>query len=180
MAFAIDGGDAPERRPLGRIYSMILGGGGASRLFKEIREKRGLGYMASAGYGSVPDASEVGIFAGVGGGNLREATQTIQDVLRSMLDVSDRELERAKTKIRASYLIGGETSMSRADRLSLHMMRERRIVPHAESLAHIEAVTTSRIREFAAEVLGAPMSLVVSGDVEAAIGADEFSASLAA
>ncbi|MBF9046619.1 insulinase family protein [Rhodobacterales bacterium LSUCC0031] len=133
-----------------QIYSSVLGGGMSSRLFQEIREKRGLCYTIYAQVGSYDDTGMLTIYAGTSGEELPELVGlTLDEVKRSAEDMTDAELARARAQMKAGLLMGLESPSARAERLARLVAVWNRVPPLAETVAQIEAVTLSGLRDHA-------------------------------
>jgi predicted Zn-dependent peptidase len=153
-----------------QIYSVALGGGMSSRLFQEVREKRGLCYTIFAQTGAYSDTGMTTIYAGTSGEQLPElASLTMAELARAADDMSDAEVARARAQMKAGMLMGLESPSNRAERLARLMQIWNRIPPLEETVAQIDAVTTSGVRDFAAHLAGqAPAALALYGPVERA------------
>jgi predicted Zn-dependent peptidase len=140
-----------------QIYSSALGGGMSSRLFQEIREKRGLCYTIYAQVGSYDDTGMLTIYAGTSGEDLPELVGlTLDELKRSAEDMTEAELARARAQMKAGLLMGLESPSARAERLARLVAVWNRVPPLEETVAQIEAVTLSGLRDHA-------IGLVTSG-----------------
>ena len=153
-----------------QIYSVALGGGMSSRLFQEVREKRGLCYTIFAQTGAHSDTGMMTIYAGTSGEQLPElASITMQELARAADDMNETEVARARAQMKAGMLMGLESPSSRAERLARLMQIWNRIPPLEETVAQIDAVTKQGVRDFAASLAGeAPAALALYGPVERA------------
>ena len=153
-----------------QIYSVALGGGMSSRLFQEVREKRGLCYTIFAQTGAHSDTGMMTIYAGTSGEQLPElASLTMQELGRAADDMSDAEVARARAQMKAGMLMGLESPSSRAERLARLMQIWGRIPALEETVTQIDAVTTQGVKDFAANLAGkAPAALALYGPVERA------------
>lgn len=140
-----------------QIYASVLGGGMSSRLFQEIREKRGLCYTIYAQVGSYDDTGMLTIYAGTSGEELPELVGlTLDELKRSAEDMTQAELARARAQMKAGLLMGLESPSSRAERLARLVAVWNRMPPLEETVAQIEAVTLAGLRDHA-------VGLVTSG-----------------
>jgi len=148
---------ADERRFAITILNIILGGGSSSRLFQEIREKRGLAYSIHSGAEMYRDAGLVSVYAGVDPTKFAQVVDLVLAELSKLKarPVSDGELQRAKELLKAPLILGLEDTSSRAARLANSEVCFGRIVPVEELLAKIDGVT-------AQEVLGAAEQIFTS------------------
>ena len=153
-----------------QIYSVALGGGMSSRLFQEVREKRGLCYTIFAQTGAHSDTGMMTIYAGTSGEQLPElASITMQELARAADDMNETEVARARAQMKAGMLMGLESPSSRAERLARLMQIWNRIPPLEETVAQIDAVTMQGVRDFAASLADeAPAALALYGPVERA------------
>ncbi len=105
-----------------QVFATILGGGMSSRLFQEIREKRGLAYSVSAFASGYQDVGLLGIYAGTTVEHLAELTGALKEVLASMKNgVSDEELLRAKNQLKAGTVMTRENCGSIAEWIARHL-----------------------------------------------------------
>jgi predicted Zn-dependent peptidase len=139
-----------------QIYASALGGGMSSRLFQEIREKRGLCYTIYAQVGSYDDTGMLTIYAGTSGEDLAQLVGlTVDELKRSAEDMSEAELARARAQMKAGLLMGLESPSARAERLARLVAVWNRVPPLAETVAQIDAVTLAGLRDHAVGLVGA-------------------------
>jgi predicted Zn-dependent peptidase len=106
-----------------QALSTLLGGGMSSRLFQEVREKRGLVYSIYSFHFGYQDDGLFGIYAGTGPEKLGEIIPVICDEVQKLgASVTEQELERAKAQLRANMLMGRESMMTRADQQAKYML----------------------------------------------------------
>ena len=151
------------------VYSTLLGGGMSSRLFQEVREKRGLVYSIYSFSSTYADGGLFGIYAGTG----PEEVATLVPVLAEQLvdvaaHVSDAELKRAKAQLRAATLMARESTSARAETLAQQMLIFRRPLPTAELLEKLEAVTADDVRRIAAGVATSTPTVATLGPPDTA------------
>lgn len=153
-----------------QIYSVALGGGMSSRLFQEIREKRGLCYSIFASTGAYEDTGMVTIYSGTGAEDLRDLTDiTIDEMKRAADDMSPQEVARARAQMKAGLLMGLESPSSRAERLARMIQIWNKVPPLEETVARIDSVTTGDVRDFAAYIATeAPAAMALYGPVKGA------------
>ena len=102
-----------------QVYSIALGGGMSSRLFQQIREKRGLCYSIFAQAGAFSDTGFTTIYAGTSAEQIPDlANLTVNELKRATLDLSEAEVTRARSQMKAGLLMGLESPSSRAERLA--------------------------------------------------------------
>ena len=135
-----------------QIYAAALGGGMSSRLFQEVREKRGLCYTIFAQAGAYEDTGLTTIYAGTAADQIEElANVTMDEMKRAADDMSAAEVARARAQMKAGLLMGLESPSNRAERLARLLSIWGRIPTIDETVAHIDAVTTGDVKVFAAE-----------------------------
>ena len=125
-----------------QIFATILGGGMSSRLFQEIRERRGLAYSVSAFASGYQDVGVLGIYAGTTVEHLAELIAALKQVLASMkAGVSDAELLRAKNQMKAGTVMTGENCGAIAEWIARHLHVYGEYRTAEQLLAEIDAVT---------------------------------------
>ena len=152
------------RRYASALLDAVLGGSASSRLFQEIREKRGMAYSVYT-YGSqYLDAGQVGIYVGTREENLRECLDVIAAELRDVGagNLRDGELERAKENMKGRLLLSLESTSARMSRLGKAVVTGTEIVPIEETERRIAAVTEEDVAALARE-LYAPELLSAAG-----------------
>ncbi len=160
------------------VLNAALGGGMSSRLFQEIREKRGLAYSVYSFSSQHADCGQWGIYAGCLPAKTEEVLAICQDEIAKVVasGLTDEELERGKGQLRGSIVLGLEDPSSRMSRLGKSELVYPNLEPVDHILAEIEAVTPDHVREVAAAVLSQPKALAVVGPFE---DDDPFAAALA-
>jgi predicted Zn-dependent peptidase len=146
------------------MLSSLLGGGMSSRLFQEIREKRGLVYSIYAFTAPASDTGLFGIYAGTGESEAEELMPvTLEELRRVQHDVTETELQRARAQAKASILMSLESTGSRCEQLARQLQVYGRIVPVEEMVAQIEAVRTEDVCRAAARIFREKPTLAVLG-----------------
>lgn len=153
-----------------QIYSTALGGGMSSRLFQEIREKRGLCYSIYAQVGAYDDTGLLTIYAGTSGEDIGDLVGlTLDELKRAATDMSQAELDRARAQMKAGLLMGLESPSARAERLARLVAVWNRVPELEETVAHIDAVTLEGLRAHGAGLLeAAKPAMALYGPVEGA------------
>ncbi|MBO0825519.1 MAG: insulinase family protein, partial [Actinobacteria bacterium] len=167
----------PRRFALG-VLNAALGGGMSSRLFQEVREKRGLAYSVYSFSSQHADTGQWGVYAGCLPAKTEEVLAICREEIAKVIahGLTDEELRRGKGQLRGSIVLGLEDPSSRMSRLGKSELVYPRLEPVEEILAAIDAVTHDDVREVAAHVLGQEMVLAVVGPFD---DADSFTAALA-
>jgi len=148
------------------LLSTLVGGNMSSRLFQEIREKRGLAYAVYSYVSSYADTGMFGVYAGVDPDHTLPAIALINSILRGFGEacVSDDELSGAKEYIRGSLLLSAESSDNQMVRLAQNEMHYGRQIPLDDVIHKIMAITPEEIRSLAAELLDPEhMALTILG-----------------
>ncbi len=133
-----------------KILGAILGGGMTSRLFQEIREKRGLVYLIRAMSNSDADTGMLSIYAGTGEKEAGELMPVLCDeILRVADTLTDEEIRRAKTQIKAQLMMKNEEIASRAERNAHSMLYYNRVIEDSEILDRVRTVNQKTLQEYA-------------------------------
>lgn len=137
------------------VMDTLLGGGMSSRLFQEIREKRGLVYSVYSYRNLFTETGAYGIYAGSGPGNAREVVKLISAELDKMLEsgVTEAELARAKGHMKGSVVLALEDPASRMSRLGRSQIVGGELITIDEILNRIEAVTVEQVAVVAKDLL---------------------------
>jgi predicted Zn-dependent peptidase len=154
----------PRRFALG-VLNNVLGGGMSSRLFQEIREKRGLAYSVYSYTSQFADAGLYGVYAGCAPGKVDEVLALSREELDRVAraGVAAAEVARGKGMLKGALVLGLEDTGSRMSRLGKGELLYRELLGVDEILARVDAVTAADVAEVAAEVLSGPASLAVIG-----------------
>lgn len=154
-----------DRRFALSLLTTVLGGGMSSRLFQEIREKRGLAYSVYAFASNHADAGVVGLYAGCTPGKVDEVLDLmVQEWERVAADgITTAELERGIGQMSGGLVLGLEDTGSRMSRLGKAELVHGELLSQAESLERIRAVATADVQVLAAELAARPQSVVRVG-----------------
>ncbi len=164
-----------------QIYATALGGGMSSRLFQKIREERGLCYSIFAQSGAYEDTGQITIYAGTSEDEISDLMQlTVDELKRAADDMSDAEVARARAQLKAGLLMGLESPSARAERLARLLAIWGRVPDVDEAVQRIDAVGTSDVRKYAAEMAGSRAALALYGPVGNAPGLEAVRKSLRA
>jgi len=153
-----------QRFALG-VLNAALGGGMSSRLFQEIREKRGLAYSVYSFASQHSDSGMWATYIGCLPAKADEVLAICQEEIAKVISggLTDAELDRGKGQLRGSLVLGLEEPSSRMSRIGKSELVYPRLEPVDEILAAIEAVSHDDVRRVAAEVLAQPKVLAVVG-----------------
>ena len=163
------------------LLSTLLGGGMSSRLFQEIREKRGLVYSIYSFAHPFQDGGLFAVYAGTGEKEAEELVPvTVEELRKVQCDVTQDELDRAKAQFRASLLMSMESTGSRTEQLARQIQVHGRIIPVEETKAKIAAVTIEQVQEAARAAFRAPPTLAALGPAGKVPGLAEIAERLAA
>ena len=158
-----------ERRFALRVLEGVLGGTSSSRLFQEIRERRGLAYTVFCFSNLYAHTGEVGIYVGTRPENLGEAIEVLaRELARSVRDpASEEELLRSRENLKGRVVLAMESTGARMSRLGTSIMNELPILSVDETIERIDAVQLEDVAKLAGELF-APAGLSVAG-----VGPDE-------
>ncbi len=157
-----------RERYLCGIFNIILGGSMSSRLFQEVREKRGLAYSVYSFVSMHSDTGMLGIYAGVQKDKLNAALEAIRETIKDLKTnpVNEEELKLAKDHIKGNMYLNAESSDSRMSRLAKNEILYNRLVPFEEIEENLEAVTASEIQDWVNKVFEADnLALEILGPV---------------
>ncbi|KLL12877.1 MULTISPECIES: pitrilysin family protein [Protofrankia] len=154
-----------DRRFALGIMSSALGGGMSSRLFQEVREKRGLAYSVYSFASHFADAGLFGVYAGCAPRRADDVLALCREQLElvATVGITDEELARAKGQSRGSLVLGLEDTGSRMSRIGKSELVHGELLSVDEILARVDAVTRDDVRAVAAELLTRPLALGVIG-----------------
>jgi predicted Zn-dependent peptidase len=158
---------ADSRRATLTVLNSILGGGMSSRLFQEIREKRGLAYSV---YSFAPSYSDAGLFGVYAGCSPSKATQVAELMLSEFRrlasdGVTDEEMRRASGQLSGASALALEDSDTRMSRLGRSEITLGEFADLDEALRRIALVTPDAVRELAEELVSRPLSITAVGTV---------------
>jgi predicted Zn-dependent peptidase len=171
----IDRGD--DRRYALSILDAVFGGSTSSRLFREVREKRGLAYAVGSYTQQYVDSGLIGLYVGTRGDNVEEACGIIGRELASVHadGITDDELARAKEHVKGRMVLSSESTAARMARIGKAVLFDTPLLTLDQLLAEVDGVTREQVAELARE-LYAPDSLSAAA---IAPSEDRFRASLA-
>jgi predicted Zn-dependent peptidase len=156
-----------ERRFALGVLNQALGGGMSSRLFQEVRERRGLAYSVYSYASQYADTGVFGVYAGCARGRVKDVLGIVSDELAEVAakGLTDDEVRRAKGMLKGSTVLGLEDTGSRMSRIGKSELVYGDFLSVDDLLGRIDTVTPEQVRAIAAEILDRPMSLGVIGPV---------------
>jgi predicted Zn-dependent peptidase len=153
-----------HRRFAASLLDAILGGSASSRLFQEIREKRGMAYAVYSFASQYTDTGLIGIYLGTREENLAACLEITAEQLAAIAagEIADRELERAKENLKGRIMLSMESTSNRMSRLGKSVITDTELLTFERIIAEIEAVNADAVAELAGLLL-APERLSASG-----------------
>jgi predicted Zn-dependent peptidase len=160
-----------ERRFILRVLDTILGGSSSSRLFQEVREKRGLAYSVYSYASQYQDSGQVALYVGTRPDRVREAMDVIGEELRKLQDdsITEEELVRAKENVKGRTVLSMESTLARMNRLGSSVLMGVPLLSLDEIVAAIDAVTLEQVVGLGRELFD-PARMSAAG-----VGGDEDS-----
>ncbi len=146
------------------VLSTLFGGGMSSRLFQEIREKRGLVYSIYSFLSSYTDGGLFGIYAGTGADEVKELLPLIRDEMLRLHDgITDDEIGRARAQLKASILMSLESTTSRCEQMARQIGIYGRPMTVEETVEKIDAVSAKGLKDVAERLVTGPVTLTAVG-----------------
>ena len=160
--------DDPDREVLD-VVNHVFGGGLSSRLFDEIRERRGLAYSVYSGASAYADAGAFTIYAGTQPTHAHEVMGLIYEQLDLLLKhgITDDELDIAKGYLMGAFELGLEDTGSRMSRTASQLVTLGSVRPVAEQVARWDAVQQADTRRIIERILDHPLTVVALGPIDA-------------
>ena len=156
------------------ILASVFGGGMSSRLFQEIREKRGLVYSIYAFNSPETDTGTFGIYAGTGETEVAELLPVLCDEINKLPEtLTEAEIVRAKNRAKARILMRAENWSTHAESNATDMIIYNRVVPDSESIRKIDAVTREQMAALAKRVFTGKPTLATLGPIKKVISYDK-------
>ena len=146
-----------RRRFAASLLDAILGGSASSRLFQEIREKRGMAYAVYSFVSQYTDTGQIGVYLGTREDNLGDALAITAEQIADIAggNLTARELERAKENLKGRILLSMESTSTRMNRLGKSLITDSELLSLDRIVAEIDAVEASSVCDLAAALLGA-------------------------
>ena len=162
------------------VMSTLFGGGMSSRLFQEIREKRGLVYSIYCYPSFYRDCGLFGIYAGTGPDDIDELIPAIcEEIKRLPTTLTDREIARARTQLKAATMMSLESTGARCEQLGQQMLIFGRPLTLEEQVGKIESVGEEAVRRIAERIFTGKPTIAAIGPVNQIMSYDELVAALA-
>lgn len=146
----------------------ILGAGVSSRLFQEIREKRGLAYAIYSFIASYSDTGLWGIYAGVSRKKVREVIELILQEMHHLKDtITESELQRAKNQLKGNIILGLESTSSRMNNIARQEIYHGRYFSPKEIMDEVDSITLKQIKDLAELIIRKDLlALTIYGPVQ--------------
>lgn len=166
----------PRRYAVG-VLNAILGGGMSSRLFQEVREKRGMAYSVYSFVQGFADCGQVGVYVGTQPSKIDDVMTVVKDTIRDVMvnGVTEEELARGKGQLRGGMVLGLEDTGARMTRIAKAELVTGELPSIDEALARIDAVTLEDVASVANSLFAQDATLAIVGPFR---NAKRFSASL--
>ena len=163
----------------GLLFSTIFGGGMSSRLFQEIREKRGLVYSIYSFLTSYSDSGILGVYAGTSAKDAPTLVEVIVEEFHKMTQhISEQEILRAKAQMKAGLLMGLESSSGRARRIAHTLLTFGKYITIDEVIEKIDQVTVENVCKFSKTLLRQPLSVAALGPISSLPSFDVIKANI--
>ncbi|WP_378943862.1 M16 family metallopeptidase [Mesorhizobium sp. ANAO-SY3R2] len=149
-----------------QVLSMILGGGMSSRLFQEVREKRGLCYSVYAFHWGFSDTGVFGIHAATGQSDIAELLPVIiSELQKSGESILQEELDRARAQYRAGLIMSAESSSSRSSQIARQLLLFGRPIDKEELMERLGALTVDRLTDLSSRLFSTKPTITAVGPV---------------
>ncbi len=163
-----------------QILATLMGGGMSSRLFQEVREKRGLVYSIYSYHSAHKDTGQFNIYAGTGPDKLPELIPVICEEIKKIGGaITESELNRAKAQISSSTLMARESMMSRADQNAKSLLVNNKMRSVDEIIKNINAVDIKALENIAQQIFSSAPTLAALGPLEELESFDKIKSRLA-
>ena len=161
------------------VGASIIGGGMSSRLFQEIREKRGLAYSIYSFNSAYSDSGLFGIYAGTSEEGLAELVPTLcEELLKSANSIEDIELDRARGQMRTGIVMSLESTAARSEQIARQISMFGRIIPIEELMDEIDALTCADIQCAIGQLLTSNPTIAAIGPVNRLASYDDVASRL--
>ena len=148
------------------VFTNAVGDGMSSRLFQEVRERRGLAYAISSFHWSFADTGLFGFHAATGAADAGDLVAVaLDEMLRATVDLDDAEIRRAKALMKVGMLAAMESSPGRAERVARQTALFGRVIPRDEVVARIDGLTDSDVRRAGRRLLSSAPTITALGPI---------------
>lgn len=155
----------PEHYAL-HVFANAVGGGMSSRLFQEVREKRGLAYAINAFHWGYSDSGLFGIYAATGAGQVAELMPVALDCLaQTAVDLTEAELQRSKAQLKVALLTGLESPAARSEQIARQCLAFGRVLTRAEMIGKIDQLGIDEVRLAGAKALRSAPTVAAVGPI---------------
>jgi predicted Zn-dependent peptidase len=169
------GSSRSRKRDCRHVFAAVTGGGMSSRLFQEVREKRGLAYSIHAFHWAYAEAGLFGFYAGCAASRAGELMRAALDCLaEATARLDDVEVARAKAQMKVSTLTALESPGTRVQQLARQMFVYGRPLTLEEMTARIDAINVEDVRRAGAAMLKSPPTIAAIGRVGKVLGAEKI------
>ncbi len=170
--------DHPDHYAL-QIFANAVGGGMSSRLFQEIREKRGLAYAIYTFHWAYSDTGLFGFYAATSARDVSELMPVALDALMdATMDLSEAEIRRAKAQMKVSLLAALESPSSRAEQVARQLLAFDRVLSREEMIGRVEMLGLEDVRAAGARALRSPPTIASIGPVAKVPDPDQIASRL--
>lgn len=162
-----------------QVVSNVLGGGMSSRLFQEVREKRGLAYSVFSFAGAMADGGMVGVYAASSPDSVAELGPVLAGEIRRLVeDTNEVETARARAQMKAGLVMSLESSSARLEQIARQVLVHGRPLETADLLTRVDEVDVAACRRVAETLFnsGKPMAIAAVGDTEQLASPEAFAA----
>ncbi len=162
-----------------QIYTTILGGGMSSRLFQEVREKRGLAYTVYAMASVYDDLGMMSVYAAAAPDKAAELSNVLcEQIVKMAEDISEVEISRAKNQQKAELLMARENPQTIASWIGRHILLFGEYRSASGIIKKIEAVNKKQLLELAKQISGGKPTIAALGDISGVVSYEELSKKL--
>ncbi len=145
----------------------ILGGGMSSRLYQEVREKRGLVYSIFSFHTTYQDDGQFAVYAGTGPEHLPQLVPVVcEEIIKFADTLTEKELDRAKAQKRANLLMGRESMMSRANQQAKHLVHFNEVLNTQEKISKINELTVKDVADAARTIFATTPTVAALGPID--------------
>ena len=149
------------------IYDSLIGGGMSSRLFQEIREKRGLVYDIHSFSGSYTDTGIFGVGCGTGETQIQELIPILCDELNKSLDnIVEKEVNRGKAQLKVNQMMRRERANSRCTSAAYQLLIHNRVIEPSEIIKKIDEVSIDTVKRVAKKIISGPIAISSIGPIK--------------